>query len=135
MRNQPMMPILLCIQPLPLSDSLPGLSRIPSACAGLWVLVVWVIQYTLPPSSAILTLRIMDSPYLQELSWVFALAYCGLLKVCVKLSCIFLLYYSGSDNRLAGAIMMSYPLEQSKGRYISWFWMIFNLGAVIGSLV
>jgi MFS family permease len=34
-----------------------------------------------------------------------------------------------------GAIMMSYPPEHSKGRYISWFWMIFNLGAVIGSLV
>jgi hypothetical protein len=36
---------------------------------------------------------------------------------------------------LSGAIMMSYPPEGSKGRYISWFWMIFNLGAVIGSLV
>lgn len=34
-----------------------------------------------------------------------------------------------------GAIMMSYPPENAKGRYISWFWMIFNLGAVIGSLV
>jgi MFS family permease len=34
-----------------------------------------------------------------------------------------------------GAIMMSYPPENSKGRYISWFWMIFNMGAVIGSLV
>lgn len=34
-----------------------------------------------------------------------------------------------------GTIMMSYPEEGSKGRYISWFWMIFNLGAVIGSLV
>lgn len=34
-----------------------------------------------------------------------------------------------------GAIMMSYPPEEAKGRYISWFWMIFNLGAVIGSLV
>jgi len=33
-----------------------------------------------------------------------------------------------------GAIMMSYPPEESKGRYISWFWMIFNLGAVIGGL-
>ena len=33
-----------------------------------------------------------------------------------------------------GAIMMSYPPEHSKGRYISWFWMIFNLGAVIGGL-
>lgn len=34
-----------------------------------------------------------------------------------------------------GAIMMSYPPEGSKGRYISWFWMIFNMGAVIGCLV
>lgn len=34
-----------------------------------------------------------------------------------------------------GAIMMSYPEEGSKGRYISWFWIIFNLGGVIGSLV
>lgn len=34
-----------------------------------------------------------------------------------------------------GAIMMSYPPEASKGKYIGWFWMIFNLGAVIGSLV
>ena len=34
-----------------------------------------------------------------------------------------------------GAIMMSYPAEKDKGKYISWFWMIFNLGAVIGSLV
>ena len=34
-----------------------------------------------------------------------------------------------------GAIMMSYPLEKAKGRYISLFWIIFNSGAVIGSLV
>lgn len=34
-----------------------------------------------------------------------------------------------------GAIMMSYPLEKDKGRYISWFWIIFNLGGVIGGLV
>jgi hypothetical protein len=34
-----------------------------------------------------------------------------------------------------GAIMMSYPLEAQKGRFISWFWMIFNMGGVIGSLV
>ncbi|KXT08618.1 hypothetical protein AC579_5971 [Pseudocercospora musae] len=34
-----------------------------------------------------------------------------------------------------GQIMMSYPNEASKGRYISWFWAIFNLGGVIGSLV
>ncbi|KAI4655958.1 hypothetical protein J4E93_000674 [Alternaria ventricosa] len=34
-----------------------------------------------------------------------------------------------------GAIMMSYPPEKQKGRYISLFWIIFNMGAVIGSLV
>lgn len=34
-----------------------------------------------------------------------------------------------------GAIMMGYPPEGSKGKYISWFWIIFNLGSVIGSLV
>ncbi|KAF3765610.1 MFS general substrate transporter [Cryphonectria parasitica EP155] len=34
-----------------------------------------------------------------------------------------------------GAIMMSYPPEQYKGRYISWFWIIFNLGAVVGALI
>lgn len=34
-----------------------------------------------------------------------------------------------------GAIMMSYPTEKEKGRAISWFWMIFNMGGVIGSLV
>ncbi|KAL2117301.1 hypothetical protein VTJ04DRAFT_9469 [Mycothermus thermophilus] len=34
-----------------------------------------------------------------------------------------------------GTIMMSYPPEDRKGRYISYFWIIFNLGAVIGSLV
>lgn len=34
-----------------------------------------------------------------------------------------------------GAIMMSYPPEAYKGRYISWFWIIFNLGAVVGALI
>jgi MFS family permease len=34
-----------------------------------------------------------------------------------------------------GAMLMSYPPEESKGKYISWFWIIFNSGAVIGSLV
>ncbi|KAG2415730.1 hypothetical protein HFD88_006921 [Aspergillus terreus] len=34
-----------------------------------------------------------------------------------------------------GAVMMSYPLEKEKGKYISVFWVIFNLGGVIGSLV
>ena len=34
-----------------------------------------------------------------------------------------------------GAIMMSYPREADKGKYIAWFWMVFNLGAVLGSLI
>jgi hypothetical protein len=32
-------------------------------------------------------------------------------------------------------IMISYPNEGQKGRYFAWFWGIFNMGAVIGSLV
>lgn len=35
----------------------------------------------------------------------------------------------------AGAIMMSYPREQDKGKYFATFWMIFNLGATIGGIV
>ncbi|KAI0198735.1 major facilitator superfamily domain-containing protein [Astrocystis sublimbata] len=34
-----------------------------------------------------------------------------------------------------GAIMMSYPMERSKGRFISTFWIIFNAGGVIGALI
>jgi len=34
-----------------------------------------------------------------------------------------------------GSIMMSYPPERLKGRYIAVFWGIFNLGGVIGALV
>ena len=34
-----------------------------------------------------------------------------------------------------GAVMLSYPPEKSKGKYIALFWTIFNLGAVIGALV
>ncbi|OAA80688.1 Major facilitator superfamily transporter [Akanthomyces lecanii RCEF 1005] len=34
-----------------------------------------------------------------------------------------------------GAIMMAYPREEVKGRYISVFWIIFNFGGVIGSLI
>ncbi|KAK0634396.1 major facilitator superfamily domain-containing protein [Bombardia bombarda] len=34
-----------------------------------------------------------------------------------------------------GTIMMSYPPENKKGRYIGIFWIIFNLGGVIGSLI
>lgn len=34
-----------------------------------------------------------------------------------------------------GTIMISYPHENSKGRYFAWFWAIFNMGAVIGSFI
>ncbi|KAK2759306.1 hypothetical protein FQN54_002784 [Arachnomyces sp. PD_36] len=34
-----------------------------------------------------------------------------------------------------GTVMMSYPDEKSKGKFISYFWIIFNMGAVIGSLI
>jgi hypothetical protein len=34
-----------------------------------------------------------------------------------------------------GTVMMSYPVEKQKGRYIGYFWAIFNLGAVIGSAI
>lgn len=34
-----------------------------------------------------------------------------------------------------GAIMMSYPHEEQKGRYFAWFWGIFNIGGCLGSLV
>ncbi|KAK0520186.1 hypothetical protein OC835_007291 [Tilletia horrida] len=34
-----------------------------------------------------------------------------------------------------GAIMMTYPTEQEKGRMIALFWAVFNLGAVIGSAI
>jgi hypothetical protein len=31
--------------------------------------------------------------------------------------------------------MISYPNEQEKGRYFAWFWAIFNMGSVLGSLI
>ncbi|KAI8319932.1 MFS general substrate transporter [Martensiomyces pterosporus] len=34
-----------------------------------------------------------------------------------------------------GMIMMSYPLESEKGRFITIFWVIFNLGGVLGGVV
>ncbi|KAG0269987.1 hypothetical protein DFQ27_001248 [Actinomortierella ambigua] len=34
-----------------------------------------------------------------------------------------------------GAMMMSYPTEDNKGKYIGAFWAIFNLGAVFGSVL
>jgi len=34
-----------------------------------------------------------------------------------------------------GMVMLSYPTEQSKGKYIAWSWMVYNMGAVIGSII
>ncbi|KAG0345584.1 hypothetical protein BG004_003539 [Podila humilis] len=34
-----------------------------------------------------------------------------------------------------GAIMMAYPREQDKGKFIGYFWAIFNAGAVLGSII
>ncbi|CAG8519829.1 10697_t:CDS:2 [Funneliformis mosseae] len=34
-----------------------------------------------------------------------------------------------------GAIMLSYPTEENKGKYIGLFWVIFNMGGVLGSLI
>ncbi|KAF1914689.1 major facilitator superfamily domain-containing protein [Ampelomyces quisqualis] len=34
-----------------------------------------------------------------------------------------------------GMVMLSYPTEESKGKYIAWSWMIYNMGAVIGSVI
>lgn len=34
-----------------------------------------------------------------------------------------------------GMVMLSYPTERSKGKYIAWTWVIYNMGAVIGSVV
>lgn len=34
-----------------------------------------------------------------------------------------------------GAIMMSYPSEKEKGKYIARFWAIFNFGGVVGALI
>ncbi|RPA91172.1 MFS general substrate transporter [Choiromyces venosus 120613-1] len=34
-----------------------------------------------------------------------------------------------------GTVMMSYPTESEKGRYIGLFWAIFNMGGVIGSCI
>ncbi|KAI7872453.1 major facilitator superfamily domain-containing protein [Spinellus fusiger] len=34
-----------------------------------------------------------------------------------------------------GAIMMSYPEEKNKGKYVAIFWTLFNLGGIIGSVI
>ncbi|KAF9912489.1 hypothetical protein EC991_010576 [Linnemannia zychae] len=40
---------------------------------------------------------------------------------------------AGSIWVTQGAMMMSYPTEDNKGKYIACFWAIFNIGAVLGS--
>lgn len=34
-----------------------------------------------------------------------------------------------------GAIMMSYPEEKNKGKYVSIFWAMFNIGGILGSVI
>lgn len=34
-----------------------------------------------------------------------------------------------------GSLMMAYPTEMQKGKFVAIFWSIFNLGGVIGSAV
>ncbi|KAF9356251.1 hypothetical protein BGX26_005540 [Mortierella sp. AD094] len=34
-----------------------------------------------------------------------------------------------------GAMMMAYPREKDKGKYIGYFWAIFNMGGVVGSCI
>lgn len=34
-----------------------------------------------------------------------------------------------------GSLMLAYPTESEKGRFIGIFWSIFNLGAVVGASV
>ncbi|KAI9315014.1 major facilitator superfamily domain-containing protein [Dichotomocladium elegans] len=34
-----------------------------------------------------------------------------------------------------GSIMMSYPEEKNKGKYVAVFWAIFNVGGILGSLI
>lgn len=34
-----------------------------------------------------------------------------------------------------GSLMLAYPTESQKGRFISIFWSIFNLGGVVGAAV
>lgn len=34
-----------------------------------------------------------------------------------------------------GSLMLAYPTENQKGRFISIFWAIFNLGGVVGAAV
>jgi hypothetical protein len=48
---------------------------------------------------------------------------------------VFLGWSAGLFWTAQGAVMMCYPRESSKGRYIAWFWSIFNVGAVIGGIV
>lgn len=34
-----------------------------------------------------------------------------------------------------GAIMMAYPEEKNKGKYVAIFWALFNIGGILGSVI
>ncbi|KAI7870775.1 major facilitator superfamily domain-containing protein [Spinellus fusiger] len=34
-----------------------------------------------------------------------------------------------------GAVMMSYPEEKNKGKYVALFWTLFNIGGILGSII
>jgi len=34
-----------------------------------------------------------------------------------------------------GSIMMSYPEEKNKGKYVAIFWALFNFGGILGSII
>ncbi|KAJ7553459.1 hypothetical protein O6H91_06G098900 [Diphasiastrum complanatum] len=80
-------------------------------------------------------------------------------RICILLGCSFYVLYAGSFLSYnhnegfvvaagallgvgagllwagQGAMLMSYPPAESKGRYISLFWVIFNLGGLLGGFI
>ncbi|KAF2824530.1 hypothetical protein CC86DRAFT_395691 [Ophiobolus disseminans] len=43
-------------------------------------------------------------------------------------------FFAGiATNKLGGMVMLAYPEQEAKGKYIAWSWMIYNMGAVLGS--
>lgn len=52
-----------------------------------------------------------------------------------EFSQFFFFFATNSFRSAQGSIMMSYPPEEKKGRAIMIFWIIFNLGGVVGSAI
>ncbi|KFY02013.1 hypothetical protein O988_02399 [Pseudogymnoascus sp. VKM F-3808] len=69
-------------------------------------------------------IALLVSLHVGENGWPFCYFAGALLGVC-----------AGLLWTAQGTIMMSYPLESEKGRAFAWFWTIFNLGGVVGSLI